>query len=246
MWEEEHSRETLNETKKISASYEAKGRKALDDAKIELVKLGFNTDNIFTKFQSRKFSKIRDIINEGEKGHYDALVLGRRGLSWLEEAFDESTSKEFLLNKATFPIWLCRNSNTENKNVLICLDGSEASYRIADHVGYILGNDKRHGITILTINTRGKINKEKSDTIFANAIKHITANGFSPDTVSTRFLTSDKTADNIIRIAKEGRFAAVAVGHDSKEQGFFRRLFSGSVCSRLSRELEKTALWIQH
>jgi nucleotide-binding universal stress UspA family protein len=113
-------------------------------------------------------------------------------------------------------------------------------------VGYILGNDERHGITILVVNTRGKIDKEKSNTIFENAIKHITDNGFSPDTISTQFIASDRTADSIIKIAKEGQFAAVAVGHGRKEQGFFKKLFSGSVCSTLFRELEHAALWIHH
>ena len=73
---------------------EATGRKALHGAKGELLKLGFNDEQVSTKLRPRRISKVNEIIQEGSGGKYDAVVVGRRGLTWLEHAFDESVTRE--------------------------------------------------------------------------------------------------------------------------------------------------------
>lgn len=140
VWTEERTHESVAESERQAKQFEVKGRDALETAKEELIKLGFKRECIGTRFQVRRFSKVEDIIQEGAQGLYDAVILGRRGLSLLEAAFDESITKKLLKEKINFPIWICRMPDLERKNVLVCVDGSEPFSRMADHVGFILGD----------------------------------------------------------------------------------------------------------
>ncbi|MCJ7687192.1 MAG: universal stress protein, partial [Desulfobacteraceae bacterium] len=155
VWGEEQTHESVSQSEQQAKQYEAKGRKALEEAKKVLIKLGFKQEQIGTKFQVRQRAKVNEIIQEGEKGFYDAVVLGRRGLSWLEEALDDSVSKGLLEKRCNFPVWICRRPDLETKNVLLCLDGSETSYRMADHVGFILGEEKSQEVTLFTVEKPG-------------------------------------------------------------------------------------------
>ena len=57
----------------------------------------------------------------------------------MEEMVADSVSHRILWESITFPIWICRNTERDRKNVLVCVDGSEECLRVADHVGYMCG-----------------------------------------------------------------------------------------------------------
>jgi nucleotide-binding universal stress UspA family protein len=54
-------------------------------AKKVLVEGGFASKNIKVKIQKKKSGIARDILKEAEKGKYDTLVIGRRGLSGIKQ-----------------------------------------------------------------------------------------------------------------------------------------------------------------
>ena len=240
-WEDKPTMESERRRKAQEKENQAKGQKALDGAKKILENLGFDSDQILTKVQTRMMSRAGDIIQEGSRENYDALVLGRRGLSWLEEAFDESVSKEILERKYDFPIWLCRMPDLERKNVLVCVDGSEPAYRIADHVGFVLQEEKRHRVTLLRIkrDTAG----QETAAIFEKAVKQMIKNGLSEGLIDSKEIETTDPAEAILEEAENGKYAAVAAGWTGRGKGTLQRLFSGSNCHRLFRELKGAALW---
>ncbi|MHC4945090.1 MAG: adenine nucleotide alpha hydrolase family protein [Planctomycetota bacterium] len=178
VWADERTHDKEEWAKKQAEQFEAKGREALDSSKKMLCKWGFNPDLIETKLAFRHKSRVRDIVYEGETGRYDALVLGRRGLSWLEELFDESTSKSLLETKVSFPIWFCRRPKEGSRNVLVCLDGTEAAYRMTDHVAFILAPEEKHEVTLFTINKGGDFDEEALNAIRSAAMEHFKENSF--------------------------------------------------------------------
>jgi nucleotide-binding universal stress UspA family protein len=231
---------------KIALQYEARGRKAMEAAKKELVRQGFRSDQINTKLHIRKISKVMDLIHEGERGHYDAVVLGRRGLSWLEEAFEDSVSKGLLEQIFLFPLWLCKRPDMDRRNVLVCVDGSEAAFRMADHVGFILGSDQMHDITILMVHGKKNGTTLTTDKVLSKTKQHLFDNGVPSEMIHTKIIVSNNVAESILNVAEEGQFAAVALGRRKAQQGFLRKLFTGSVSSRIFRELQRTSLWISY
>lgn len=68
---------------------------ALKQAKNVLVQSGFDPDRIYLKIQTRMRGIARDIIEEAHTG-YDAVVLGRRGLSGVQEFILGSVSQKVI------------------------------------------------------------------------------------------------------------------------------------------------------
>ena len=206
-----------------------------------VTKLGFKHEQVGTKFQVRQRSKVLDIIQEGEKGLYDAVLLGRRGLSWLEAAFDESVTKELVEKRCNFPIWICRRPDLERKNVLLCVDGSEAAYRIADHVGFILAEEKDQKVTLFVVKKPGA--KEGADSILSKSREQLFGNGFPAEMAKTKVVESGNVTKAILREAEQGKYAAVAIGRTGRGRGRMKKIFMGSVGDTLFHDLERAALW---
>ena len=214
---------------------------ALNNAKTVCIDLGFPVDNVNTKIQERIFSKVSDIIQEGEKGLYDAVLIGRRGLSMLEKIFDESVSEELFEQTFAFPLWLCRSAEPDRKNVLLYVDGSETSYRMADHVGFILGKDNRHSVTIFIMDD--KISAAK---ILNKTVEQLKNNEFSEKLIETMIVEKGNLAKMILEEADKKRYAAVALGRSGGESNPLKRIFKGDVCYTLFKEIEGAALWVCH
>jgi len=244
VWAGERTHESVTESERQAKQYEVKGRKALETAKKELIKLGFKQERISTKFQVRRFSKVEDIIQEGVGGLYDAVILGRRGLSLLEAAFDESVTKDLLEEKVNFPIWLCRMPDLERKNVLVSVDGSEHSHRMADHVGFILGEEKSQEVTLLVVKRPGGKLKESPEDILAKSKEILLSNGFPSEMAKTKVIEARNVSDTILKEAEQGKFAAVALGRTGVGQGLLKSIFMGSVSDTLFRELKGAVLWV--
>ena len=68
---------------------------ALQKAKELLIKAGFEEEHIDIKMETKKKGVARGIIDEAGSG-YDAIVMGRRGLSGIKEFFLGSVSQKVL------------------------------------------------------------------------------------------------------------------------------------------------------
>jgi len=222
----------------------AEGRQALDRARGYLVKHGFDPDKVIAKIQERRVSKIMEIIHEGARGLYDAVILGRRGLSWLERAFEESVTKGLLEKECDFPIWVCRRPDLERRNVLACVDGSPASYRMVDHIAHILVQEAKQGVTLLTVEKKGRIGDEDTGTILYTCRDALMDRGLPSEMIHLKQVEGGPVSKLILKEADQGRFAAVAVGRTGTGQGLLKKLFFGSVSQALFQELQGASLWL--
>jgi len=68
---------------------------ALQNAKQLLIKAGFEEEHIVVKVEGKKKGVAKGIIDEAASG-YDAIVMGRRGLSGIREFFLGSVSQKVL------------------------------------------------------------------------------------------------------------------------------------------------------
>ncbi len=69
-------------------------KQAAHKAKEALQAAGFAADHIKIKVENKKHGVARDILAEAEKGEYDLVVLGRRGLSGIKDFFMGSISSK--------------------------------------------------------------------------------------------------------------------------------------------------------
>jgi nucleotide-binding universal stress UspA family protein len=244
LWDEDETTEGNAEREEQMRKTQKTGRKALESAEKELIRLGFAPDQIDSKLQVRLVSKSAEIIQEGELGLYDAVILGRRGLSWLEAAFDESVTREVLASRVGFPFWVCRSFDVDRRHVLVCLDGSEAAYKVTDHVGFILGNQREHTVTLLMVTK--KESTEEAQEVFSKGKKLLLNGGLPEEMIKTKLVQEGNAARAVLKEAREGGFAVVAAGRTGTGQSAIKRVFLGSVSNALFREIEGAVLWVCH
>jgi nucleotide-binding universal stress UspA family protein len=246
VWQGERTLESVAEAEAHGKRAEGQGHQALETARKELIMMGCRLERINTKLQRRRFSKVGDIVQEMEKGLYDAVALGRRGLSWLEEAFEESVTKGMLEKRVTFPVWACRRPEPDLRHVLLCVDGSEAAYRMAEHVGFMLGSDADQEVVVATVCKSGRHPSDEADKVLAKAIGFMRKAGYPPEKARTKVLKAASPAKAILGEADKGKYAVVAMGRTGKGHGLMDRLFMGSVSMTVFREMDKGAVWICH
>jgi nucleotide-binding universal stress UspA family protein len=213
----------------------------LDAGKRFLHDKGFPSQQVLCKIMSKQFGTIKDIIREGKAGYYDAVVLGRRGYNVFESILSSSVSREMMDQDITFPIWICRHPDEGRKNVLLCVDGSDSSLRIADHVGFMLGDESKHTITIFQVETGDGADLEGPR---EEARKVLMDNGVPAERIKTRVRSARKPAEAIMQETKEGAYAVVAVGRVGKAKSGLKQWLVGSTSLTLLDDLEKAVLWV--
>jgi len=243
-WERWHDRAAVARIKSQTEQSLQKGRDALDHAKKFLSGLGFDDEQVDTKLILRQYSKLMDIIQEKEKGLYDAIVLGKRGLTWLQETVEDSVSKGLLQQNIGAPVWICRSLDLERKNVLLCVDGSGSSYDMADHVGFMLAGESGHGVTLFHVGKAQGPASPDVEEIFKKNKKILMDNGFLERSIEIKAVPSGNAVKAILGEAESGRYGVVAVGRTRDEGGLLSGIFPGSVSLALFRKLEDSVLWV--
>lgn len=243
VWGEEKSFESLRDREASAQAIIDSGKKAMAAAREIFVAGGFSPAQVDDKIIARNFSRIDDIIKEGETGLYDAVVFGRRAMIKLENFLDKSASQEMLEAKFAFPLWLCREVDYQRHGVLLCVDDSEAFRRMADHVGFILQGETAHPVTLLRVVKKSDAH-QSPEGLFGEAISTLEDNGFPSRLIRTRLEVSDDVPAAILREAEDGRYAAVAVGRTGMRKGPLARIFATSVTLALFNRLTGAALWV--
>jgi len=216
---------------------------ALDEARRWLIDMGFPKDRIELKSSPARFGTVKDIASEAERGLYDAVVLGRSGLTWFDEFFNESVTQGLLWESITFPLWVCRNPEKDRRGVLLCVDGSEQAMRIADHVGFVLRDEPEHTVTVFHNRAVGLPEGERIDEIMGGAADILRSNGIDEERIDFVLKSSKDPAGLILKEAQSGNYAAVAVGRSVKKGALLGGHFS-SVSQTLLRKLEGASMWI--
>lgn len=207
-----------------------------------LLKKGFSEDKIQKIARKKQSGTVKDIISEGKKGLYDAVILGKKSTSFLENIFSKSMGHDILEKELTAPVWFCRDPEENRKNVLLCLDGSPNGEKVADHVGYILQNEDHHSVTLFYVDTGEGIDQEK---IFQEATAMLKSYGIADDRINTSTVTSLRVTNAILAKAEHDKFAVIAIGRVGRTatKGFYDRIV-GAKWQNIFSEIDKTALWI--
>ena len=242
LWPEEMNYESITHRDSRAKDTEEKGRNALDEAEKMLLAGGFAKNQLHKKLVSGGFARNKIILHEGEFGLYDAVVLGQRGYDKLRDLLDQSLSLELLQGAFAFPLWICRLPKFGRKNVLVAVDGSEPSKRIADHAGFILSGEKSHDITLLHV--AGPKAAEPGPDFFDAYRELITRSGFAPDRIHTKTINASDIPKAVLAEAEAGQYAAVGLGRTGAGKGLNKKAFFGSVSYNIFHNLTGAVMWV--
>ena len=85
---------------------EKKMQAVFDEAKRRLIDYGFKPDHITSNVITGAQSPPRAIVQEAEQGGYSPIVIGRRGLSKLQEFFMGSVSNQVIQLGVEQAVWV--------------------------------------------------------------------------------------------------------------------------------------------
>ncbi|HIC92363.1 MAG TPA: universal stress protein [Syntrophaceae bacterium] len=80
--------------------------KVMDKAREILVKAGIAPKNIKVRMEEKKEGIARDILKEAEKGKYDTIIVGRRGLTATKAFFFGSISSKIVQHAKNCTVWV--------------------------------------------------------------------------------------------------------------------------------------------
>jgi len=247
VWAEERTYESLGILENQTTAATLEGRKIVDEAKRKLRVAGFDPEMIEESIPLPQIGKAHAIIREAREGHYDAVVLGHRGQGGLADIMDHSVCQkmiEGLANAISFPFWLCRLPERGRKNVLLCVDGSAPSDRMADHTGFMLALEPGHTVTVFHVHDPSKSDPMDAEAVVDHAVEVLQAAGMPDDRIAMMLRKGTNPARLIREEYDKGKYAAVAIGSAGSDRGFWNKLFIGSVAQAIFKELHGAALWI--
>jgi nucleotide-binding universal stress UspA family protein len=203
----------------------------------------------------------KDILDYAQNGLFDAILVGRRGISSMQQMFMGSVSAHLIENSPVIPVWLA-DGEVRSTRVMAAVDGSESALRAVDHLAFMLsGNpevrvcffhvtprlrdycevdfDQEPGSSLETLIAQG--NRRCMADFFAAARVKLRDAGFREDQVETQTAaTLVSVGEAILEAARGGGFGTIVMGR----RGLNRSFFGGKVSYHVSQKLSDAALWL--
>ncbi len=261
-----------DEAKKDSKAYQELARlkqrnetaanAVLEKCKTRMADRGVPESRIEFLTRPRRLGVAQDILDTAEKGMYDALLLGRRGLTKAQQLFIGSVSNKIINNASVIPVWIIDGEITSMK-ILVAVDGSSASLRAVDHLTYMVGGNPDVTITFLHVTPKladycsidlgeedGTQTLEAAlleedakciDAFHAKAMSMIKEAGIAEDQVAFKTKTTTMGVAKAVREeARRGKYGTVVIGRKGQSNSFFM----GSVSNKLIQMMTNCALWV--
>jgi len=125
----------------------ATAKKYLRQAADRLGRNGIGPDQVTTDVKISTTSPGAEVLSVARKGMFDALVLGRRGVSRLEELILGSVSSTMFEKCHDVPIWIV-DGQVDSRKFLVPVDGSHFTLQAVDHLCFMLKENPYAEITL--------------------------------------------------------------------------------------------------
>jgi nucleotide-binding universal stress UspA family protein len=232
----------------------------LDDAKNILVKAKFSESKVGLILRERMVGIARDILKECTQG-YDAVVVGRKGLSKLEDIFLGSVSTKIVQGVKDIPVWVVGGDIT-SKKMLLAVDSSKNSRKAVDYAGRFAA-DANGEVTLFHVvrgvslgfvddlilrdeNTESHLLEEMNRDIprlFRSYKNILVKSGVVEERISSKsVLHSTSRAGDILQEARKGGYGTIVMGRRGLSK--VREFLMGRVTSKVLSRAEGFALWI--
>ena len=260
-YEAEKNATSRAELDKVIAKNAEASQTLLENAKERMVRKGVAEQSVEVVTRARMRGLARDILDYAERIPFDAILMGRRGVSGIQEAIMGSVSANILEHSSSIPVWLIDGEIASNE-ILFAVDGSENSLKAVDHLAFILSSNPN--VKILFFHVQPKISdfcpvdfdasdsdpigelivkgdKQCIDQFFAHALKRLKSAGIDDTQIEVK--VSDalfNPGKAIINEAKQGGYGTILIGR----RGINKAFFTGSVSRYVMNQLTDKALWI--
>lgn len=236
-------------------------KKYLRQAVDRLGRNGIGPDQVTTEVKISTTSPATEVLNVARKGLFDALVIGRRGVSKLEEFILGSVSNTMFEKCRDVPIWIV-DGQVDSRKFLIPVDGSHFTLQAVDHLCYMLNDNPYAEITLFHSKAMFaqrqdlktgfcsrflpddwcRMHSDNADLYFLAPRQMLLNSGFPPERIHHRETKKGMyPSRQIVRQALIDDFGTIVMGRRDKEivKGVF-----GSVTEKVVAMSVDTAVWI--
>jgi len=231
-----------------------------------LVESGFASGSIRTLVRERQVGVARDIAAEAGKG-YDALVLGRHGMSEVKELILGSIANKLVCHLCQLPVWVVGGC-PDPGGILVAMDASPGARRALGHAARIASPV---GSRILLLHVLQGLDvseassspdggempwkelaaeekrraEEDMSVVFRECLGDLRSRGIDLAKVEARVVLGGYSrALTIIGEALEGGFGTIVVGRRGLSQ--VQEFFMGSVSNKILQLAKGLAVWVVH
>jgi len=236
---------------------EETAQRFLKDARNVLIEEGVRENDVGVILQKREVGIARDIIAESVRD-YDAVVVGRRGLSRLADLFLGSVANKIVEVMKDTSVWVV-GDNINSKRILLAVDASENTANAVNYVGNVaMASDtevtlfhvvRRFGFldnpTLRDHEVEGFWEEVKKDIPRMVGLykARLEKAGVKGSRISTQVnLHSSSRAKDILTEAREGEYGTIVMGRRGLSK--VREFLMGRVTSKVLHRAEGFAVWI--
>jgi nucleotide-binding universal stress UspA family protein len=235
-------------------------RGILEKHKARMVGMGVAEKRIETATQKKVLGICKDILDCAQQGLYDAILVGRRGLSRIQKTFMGSTTAKLVEHSRVIPVWVVDGDVTSVK-VMLAVDGSEASLRAVDHLTFMLGGNQNIKVTLFhvvpTFSDHCVINFDEKesdvgqiiargarrciDHFYAHALHKFKVAGLKENQIELKVVKRGVNVGKaILDHARQGNYGTVVLGRRGVNNAFFM----GSVSKYVLDKISGRAVWV--
>ena len=222
---------------------------------------GIAPEQVTTEVKISTANPAAEVLTIARKGMFDALVIGRRGVSRLEELIMGSVSSTMFAKCHDVPIWII-DGIVDSRKFLVPVDGSHYTLNAVDHLCFLLQDNPYAEVTLfhsasmfaqkqdLNMGYCNRLLSQEwcqehshTDDLYFLAPRQMLINsGFPPERIHR--LETKKgmyPSRQIVRQALIDDFGTIVIGRRDKEivKGVF-----GSVTEKVVAMSVNTAVWI--
>ncbi len=247
----------LDKLKKKNAE---KALETLEKFKTQMIEAGIDAQRIDLKTVPKKIGLAKDILEFAQERLYDAIVVGRRGLSKLQEVIMGSLTTNLLEHSRLIPVWVIDGEVASDK-IMIATDGSESALRAVDHFSFMAARNPNIDVTLFHVVPRlkdvCKIDFDEEDkeleemvisgdkkcveSFMIHAHKKFEEMGVPKEQIHIK---EGKVISNvgkaIVEEIKKGDYGTVVAGR----RGTGKAFFMGSVSNYVLNNTSDRALWL--
>ena len=248
------------ELKKVIRRNAEDAQSMLEKYKAQMVRMGMADKRIDVVTQPRTLGLAKDILQRAQEGLYDAIVVGRRGLSRVQKAFMGSVTAKLAEHSRVIPVWIVDGDVTSTR-ILMAVDGSECSLRAVDHLSFMVGQNPNVTVTLFHVVPRfrdccvidfdeketdvqqvlAQGDKRCIDRFYTHAQKKFREGGIQEKQIEIKVTKRAMNVGKaILDEARKGNYGTVVVGRRGASKAFFMGSVSRYVLDRISNR----ALWL--
>lgn len=244
----------------LCRKHQAGARRLLEEAREVLLRAGMPPDAIELESRPRRGGAAKDMLDLAEEGLFDAVCVGRRGGSRLEELFGGSLSRHLLEHSRLIPVWVVDGS-PRGEGILAAVDGSESALRAVDHLAFLFSGAPPPRVVLLHVAPRlrdvceidfaAEVPEDLEELVVRGdrrcmeqfvpaAMARLAAAGLAEAVETATATVWHDIADTVLREARERECGTIVLGRRGAGGSFF----SGRVTRGVFRGLTDAALWV--